>query len=111
MREKRRYLLVLCTLDIADGAEKAFESGLCAAMQKEIGNRYFRANPRVVRFVDARTFVLTVGLDGYRDAIVASAFVKRINDLEVGLYTLRSSGTIRALLSNVAQKKQRCNKR
>lgn len=100
MREKRRYILIMCTFEIAKGNEKAFEGGLYNAMQKELGNLYFKANPKVVKYIDERRFVLRVGLDGYKIAIASLAFIKVVNDTEVGLYTLGASGTIRALLKD-----------
>ncbi len=100
MREKRRYLLVMSTNDIAQGTEKVFEVGLYNAIQKEMGNLYFKANPKIVKYIDEKKFVLRVGLDGYKIAIASLAFVKSVNDREIGIYTLKSSGTIRALLKD-----------
>ncbi len=98
MRDKRRYIMVRSTREIAPAEAGEFEQGLYRELIRQLGEmRYHTANPKLVRFVDSRRFILRVGLAMYPDSIAALAFIKRVNDATLGLHTLAASGTIRAL--------------
>jgi RNase P/RNase MRP subunit POP5 len=104
MRDKRRYILVEASSEI--GADrKEFESLFYSELIHNIGEtEYFRANPKIIRFIDDRRFILKCGLSKYKETIVSLSFIKRIGKNEVGFYTLGSSGTIRALLKAKSEK-------
>lgn len=100
MRDKRRYVLVMSSRTVAEQERKRFEAELYAAMMGQLGEaEYFRANPKVVKFIGRDSFVLKVMLDRYEQSIVALTLVKSVGGKPIGLYTLKSSGTIRALQS------------
>jgi len=99
MREKRRYLLVRQSEPIADVSRRDFESELYKELLHNIGEvSYFRANPKIVKFVSDSDFILKCNLAKYKETIVALTFIKRMSGREIGLYTLKSSGTISALI-------------
>ncbi len=99
IREKHRYVLVEPSRSI--GLERySFEKALKKELLSLIGQlEYNEVNPRVVIF-NGDNFVLRCRLKGYKKLIVALAMVKRIDNFEVGFYTLKSSGTIKALLKS-----------
>ena len=98
MREKRRYILVESTIEIAEPERKQFEHELFKELLHNIGEvGYFRANPKVMRYLDGKRFILKCNLAKYKEMIVALTFTKRVDGREIGLYTLNASGTIKAL--------------
>lgn len=98
MREKRRYILVQSTIEVAESARREFELELFKELLHNIGEiNYFRANPKIMKFLDNRTFVLKCNLAKYKDTVVALTFMKRLAGKEVGFYTLNASGTLSAL--------------
>lgn len=100
--EKRRYILVESAVEIPDASASEFETELLKEIMKTVGEtHYFRANPKMMGFIDNKTFVLRCNLSRYRDMIVALTFIKRVSGKEIGLYTLKSSGTIKALTKDV----------
>jgi RNase P/RNase MRP subunit POP5 len=98
MRDKRRYILVACTKKISDGERKEFERALHSELIRQIGEmEYFMANPKIMKFVGEDSFIIRTGLRKYGSMIVALALTKNVGGRDMGLHTLRSSGTIRAL--------------
>ena len=98
MREKRRYLLVESTMEVAESARREFELELCKELLHNIGEiAYFRANPKIMKFIGGNKFVLKCNLVKYKETVLALTFIKRIGGREIGLYTLNASGTILAL--------------
>ncbi len=103
MREKRRYLLVESTMEIAEGSKTDFEIELYNELLHNIGEiNYFRANPKIMKYIDGRKFILKCNLAKYKETLNALTFIKSLNGKETAFYTLNASGTIRAL---VAEKK------
>lgn len=98
MREKRRYLLVESTIEIQESSTRHFEQALYNALLHNIGETsYFRANPKIIKYLDSKRFILKCNLVKYKETINALTFIKSLNGKEVGFYTLNASGTIRAL--------------
>jgi RNase P/RNase MRP subunit POP5 len=98
MRRKTRYILVESATPIAEGGRARFEPLLYRSMLQSIGDLdYHRSNPKIAKFLDERRFILRCSLEGYRKALLALAMIKRIDERETAFYTLKSSGTIRAL--------------
>ena len=103
MREKHRYILVESAVEVPEEARKGFEVELSRELMHNIGEvHYFRANMRIVKHVGLRRFVIRCSLERHNDVIVALSFIKRIGGADTGFYTLKSSGTIRALLKDDA---------
>jgi RNase P/RNase MRP subunit POP5 len=98
MREKRRYILVESTIDIPEAERRRFEIELFKELLHNIGEiEYFKANPKILKYLDTNKFVLKCNLVKYKETIIALSFIKRLFDREVGFYTLYASGTIHAL--------------
>ena len=97
MREKHRYILVEASSQL-DADEKRFATSLQRELLRCVGElSYHTINPKFVKFEEGQRFVLKSSLEGAEKLVLALAMVKRIDSTEMGLYTLRSSGTIRAL--------------
>jgi RNase P/RNase MRP subunit POP5 len=98
MREKRRYILVESTIDLDEGFRRQFEIELYNELLRNIGEiNYFRANPKIIKYIGRNRLILKCSLSKYNEVMVALSFIKRIAGTEIGLYTLNASGTIRAL--------------
>jgi len=98
MRDKRRYLTVMTSRPVFERERPAFESLLYASLLVQLGEaEYFKANPKIIKFMGTDMFVLKVALDRYEESIVALTFAKSMGGKPIGFYTMKSSGTIRAL--------------
>ncbi len=99
MKIKRRYLLVECAEPVAERDRTRFERVLCEALLSQMGaDRYSCANPKIAGFVDERHFVMRANLECYAELVLGLALVRKLNGRKAALFTLRSSGTLRALL-------------
>ena len=98
-RPKNRYLLVESSAPL-NTADRILADQVLAAVAFELGAiGYVKANPKIVHQAGDRSFIIRVNR-GHEDALVlALSFVKKIGDARVGLYTIRTSGTIRAMIS------------
>ncbi len=98
IRDKRRYLAIMSSRPIFEAERRAFEAQLYAALMAQLGEaEYFRANPKVMKFVGTDRFLLRVSLERYEESIVAVTLVKSMGGRPIGLYTMKASGTIKAL--------------
>jgi len=99
MRPKSRYILVESSVQIEAANAQQFERQLYEALLRSIGElSYHEANPRIMKFLNERQFILKCGLQGYKSTILALSMIKRLEGAEIAFYTIKSSGTIRALL-------------
>ncbi len=104
MRDKRRYVLVETSSRIEDD-EKTFSYNLYRELIRCIGESdYHKVNPRMMKIVDDTSFVIKSDLKGTGNLILALSFIKRLNNKETAFYTIKSSGTIRALLKAKSSK-------
>lgn len=102
MRDKHRYFLVESTTEVS-GDEQTYMNNLSKELMRCIGEtKYHRVNPKLMKFVDKNTFIIKTNLIGASDLVLALTLTKRINNSDTAFYTLRSSGTIKALLSSRA---------
>ncbi len=100
MRDKHRYLLVEASSAVRED-DREFGPALYRELSRCVGEaNMHRVNLKYVKQVDQKTFVLKSSLDGARDLVLALALVKRVNGADIAFYTLKSSGTIKALLSS-----------
>ena len=98
MRDKRRYLLVASSRPIKGPEPRLFEIPFYNALMTQLGEaEYFKANPKVIKFIGNDRFILRVSLERYEQSIVAVTLVKSLVGKPIGFYTLKSSGTIKAL--------------
>ncbi len=97
MRDKKRYVLVETTSRInADPNE--FGTSLYKEIIRCIGeSSYHKVNPRLVKLVGDNRFVIRSSLEGTGQLVLAFALMKRLGDIPTAFYTLKSSGTIKAL--------------
>lgn len=97
MREKKRYILVEMYAPAPEDTD-SFKKGLYAELVKCAGQlEYHRMNPHVIEFLAGNRFIVRASLEGTPAIVAALAFVKSVNGAENAFYTLRSSGTLRAL--------------
>jgi RNase P/RNase MRP subunit POP5 len=98
IRDKRRYITIMPSRPIFESERKPFESLLYAALMVELGEaEYFKANPKIMKFMGKDKFMLRVALERYEQSIVAITLIKSIGGKPIGFYTTKASGTIKAL--------------
>jgi RNase P/RNase MRP subunit POP5 len=98
MRDKQRYVLVEAYPD-ADGYTETFWNQLSDELLRCIGEtNYHITNPKFVKFVGKNTFIIRTTVPGAAQVILSLALIKNLNGKEIAFYTLKTSGTIRALL-------------
>ncbi|MCL4389520.1 MAG: Rpp14/Pop5 family protein [Candidatus Marsarchaeota archaeon] len=101
IRQKHRYILVESSQKIAEGNLDAFSAALYEALLDYVGGlQYHKVNPKVVKLADDRHFIIKSNLSGCGSLIAALALIKNVSNEATYFYTLKTSGTIRALLSN-----------
>ncbi len=98
MRDKHRYLLVEMSNETQLN-DREFYALLSRELIRCIGEMHFhKVNPWFMKFVGKRSFILKSSLDGVNSLTLALALIKRLNTEPMAFYTLKSSGTIKALL-------------
>ncbi len=98
MREKHRYVLVESGMDVKEPDRENFAFGLRNALLHYIGeSNYHRANPKIVEFTSQNRFIMRSSLWGYGQLVAALALIKKVNGSDYYFYTLKSSGTLKAL--------------
>ncbi len=97
IRRKSRYILVESSRDL-DMSDRQAQSDLTEGISKAIGH-IGSANtaPKVMAQTTQRSFILRVSRGTEGDATMALAFVKELGGKETGLYTIRTSGSIKKL--------------
>ncbi len=99
MKVKRRYLLVECATPVVEKERALFERKLSSALLAQIGAMHYPGvNPKITGFVNERRFVMRASLEGHKELALALAMIKKLDSTETAFYTLKSSGTIKALL-------------
>ena len=102
IREKHRYIMVEASENINavgdEATNKRFENALYTALRAELGDiSYFSVNPKLVLRQGSSVLVMRCSLKGFGSLVRAFALIKRFEGREMGFYTIKSSGTIRAL--------------
>lgn len=98
MREKHRYVLVESGMEVPEQDRENFALGLRNALLHYIGeSNCHRANPRIVEFTGPNRFIMRSSLWGYGQLVAALALIKKVNGGDSYFYTLKSSGTLKAL--------------
>lgn len=98
-KQKNRYVLVEATEPVGE-ADRAIADGMMAGILREMGAvAYLDANPKIVSRQGDRFFVIRVNR-GYEGILaLALSFVKEAGGTKIAFYTLKTSGTIRKILS------------
>jgi len=96
MRTKQRYLLVETSNEVHE--IHAFTEQLYKGIIEISGQLgYHKINPKVIEFAGNNLFIIKASLSGVGELIRALTFLKKVGNSEVAFFTLRSSGTLRAL--------------
>lgn len=96
LKRKYRYVLILSSRDVDTGSSG---NSISSEMMRFMGeHEYSKANPRVVAQYTPRLFVIKANRGFEGRVILALAFVKQVSGAKIGLYTLKTSGTIKSLL-------------
>ena len=99
MRDKKRYLLVESTVPINED-ERSFGNALYREIIIAIGEiGYHRVNPKLMKITNEKRFIIKSSLEGASQLVLAFALIKRLKNAEAAFYTLKSSGTMKALQS------------
>ena len=102
IRDKKRYIMIEASSELNMGKEE-LDRALKQAVLSLVGQLgYYDISPKLISLADSRHFVVRCKLRGYERMLLASALIKRIGATETGLYTLKSSGTIKALMKGKA---------
>lgn len=103
LKRKYRYVLILTSRDID---ASAFSNSISNEIMRFMGElAYSEVNPRIVAQYTPRLFVIKINRSFEDRLILASSFVKQINGTKIGLYTLKTSGTIKSLMIYAKQVK------
>jgi RNase P/RNase MRP subunit POP5 len=101
LRDKKRYIMLEATSELKTDKDE-LDRALKQAVLSLVGQLgYYDISPKLVSLVDGKHFVVRCRLKGYERMLLASALVKRLGATETGLYTLKSSGTIKALMKDI----------
>ncbi len=98
MREKHRYVLVESTINL-DGIDNKLYNQLFYAIGS---SEYSNVNPKVIS-AKGNQAVIRCSLAGLNKLILALTFIKSIDKNPVAFYTIKTSGTLKALRSGIAQ--------
>jgi len=99
MKNKIRYVLIESLSEIKN--ESAFWRFLNQELLKFIGElNYSNVNPRFMGLVDKKRFVIGSDLNGVDILVASLALIKNIDREETAFYTLKTSGTLKALLKD-----------
>ena len=97
IREKHRYLLVEYNNEMPQD-KTAFSKALHREIMSCFGQlHYFKGSFRIMEFPSGNFFIIRSSLNEYENLIRAFALIKKLGGDDAAFYTLRSSGTIKAL--------------
>lgn len=96
-RRKLRHVLVEATADV-DMQDRAAWSGFRSGLVRMMGEaEYFVANPRFASRLGGNAFIISVNRGHEAKLIAALSFIKELGAARIGFYTIKTSGTIKAL--------------
>jgi RNase P/RNase MRP subunit POP5 len=100
MRTKQRYILVETSKEVHD--KHVFTERLYGSIIEIVGQLgYHKINPKVIDFASDDLFIIKADLSGVEELIRALTFLKRVDNADIAFFTLRSSGTLRALRAHM----------
>ena len=103
-RHKNRYVLVEAS-DLLESGDKSVAQEITNSLAVEMGAvGYARANPKIVCQAGDRFFVVRINRGYEGDLILAFAFIKNLGGKKVGFFTIKTSGTIRKIISPFKKK-------
>ena len=96
---KHRYIMIE-TSEPIDMDARENQEALETELLKQLGElKFYEANPKFALQLSGTVFVLKTNRHYDRSTILATAFIKKMLGREIGLYTIKTSGTIRSLKS------------
>lgn len=99
-KHKNRYILVESTAPL-DIRNPAVSQGLGTALDLQLGQiGRMESSPKPVFQYNQHAFIIRVNRGFERRLMLATAMVKEINGQRIGLYTIKTSGTIRTLIEH-----------
>ncbi|MEM3415989.1 MAG: Rpp14/Pop5 family protein [Candidatus Micrarchaeaceae archaeon] len=103
LRKKYRYILAEASASV-NYEVKALDAEMRKSLLPIMGIKSFaQANPHVVKTLSHNSFIIKTARGSEHAIILALAFIKEMHDSEIGIYTLRTSGTIRSILRYYAK--------
>lgn len=97
-KHKSRYVLVESSEPI-NTMDAEISRALLNSTDRLIGEvGHAELNPKLVFQYNDRVFIMRVNRGAERKAILALAFIKEVAGKKLGLYTIKTSGTIRSLV-------------
>ena len=98
VRDKQRYVLVETSIENGMRQKKQLETQFYQDLAMMLGLiNYHKVNPRVIRYIDDTRFIIRLRNE-LPSLITALALMREFNSKRVAFYTLKSSGTIAALM-------------
>ncbi|MGC8538162.1 MAG: Rpp14/Pop5 family protein [Candidatus Micrarchaeia archaeon] len=94
MREKHRYILVESTASMEGMENKLYNQLFYAIGSAE----YSKVNPKIIS-AKGNSVLIRCSLAGFGKLVLALTFIKSIDKNPIAFYTIKASGTIRALLA------------
>jgi RNase P/RNase MRP subunit POP5 len=100
MRPKFRYVLLESSEDL-NLIDKESISELRNRFRYIMGEqKYLDAEPKI-KLVNKNRFVIKVNRGSEEDIVLASCFIKDFSGKRIGLYTVKTSGSIRAVTKSI----------
>lgn len=95
---KNRYVLIESSEPI-NTMDRAVSYALLNSTDKLVGEvGHAELNPKLVFQYNDNVFIMRVNRGYERKAILALSFIKDVGGKKLGLYTIKTSGTIRSLI-------------
>ena len=95
---KNRYILTESSEPV-DVNDRGTALDIASSIDRQLGEiGRVELNPKPVYQYNPNVFILRVKRGYERKVILALSFIKDINGKRLGLYTIRTSGTIRSLI-------------
>ena len=116
MRDKKRYVMLRFTISLkqlmnsTDIDMKLLSRMVNRELIFKIGElHYADSNPKAAAILDDRTIIYKTLLKGHDDFIEGLSIIKRINGIDLGIYTIKESGTIKTLKDFYKENKDKIN--
>lgn len=98
-KHKNRYILVEASEPIMTRS-KQIDDEIISSVSKELGQiGHVEANPKIVYQFNDSVFIIRANRNYERRVLLALAFIKKLNERNIGFYTIKISGTIRSLIN------------
>ncbi len=95
MRAKHRYILLMSTHAVEGQSIKR-------ALFYKLGINYYKASIRIIS-MQQNIAIIKCSLESFMQVIAALTMVKEVDGHEIAFYTLKASGTLRALKAKATQ--------